>query len=464
MRRRRTGLLLVLILVAAACGGAGVDGEASTGADDGRSPDVAAPDPPAETDDDTDPPTEAGDGTDGSEAAPLTASYRGVTEDRILVGVAMIDFARLQEFGVDIEGIDPMIWAPAWAQAFNERGGARGRMMEIVVSTFLPVGSTESDRTCTELTQDEEVFVVLGAMLNENPLCVTELNQTAYVGMFGLSADRQERSIAPFFASEMAVDAQRRNALRALIEQGTFDGVDLGVYWEEGDENLATEVVLPLLDDAGINVVETVTQLDYGDDSVAAAGAIDSLFAALEGSGADMYLNISGLVQFNRAIDRNRPNVPFVLLNGQMTSGAIISTSGYDPDVLVDAIGVTAAKPTPDEWRADPGWQQCLDEINRSGLGEFVAQEMSDGLVGGLGQACQAFRLLEHLLLTADPVLTPDALRAAADATGELRLPGMGAGSLGPGKYSVGDEVRYYTYDPELQIMVPEGDPIVVVD
>lgn len=64
--------------------------------------------------------------------------------------------------------------------------------------------------------------------------------------------------------------------------------------------------------------------------------------------------------------------------------------------------------------------------------------------------------------MTAGPDLTPDALLEAADATGELLLPGMIAGSLGPGKYSVGDVVRYYTYDIDNKLMVPAGDPIVV--
>ena len=65
-------------------------------------------------------------------------------------------------------------------------------------------------------------------------------------------------------------------------------------------------------------------------------------------------------------------------------------------------------------------------------------------------------------MIAAGPDLTPDALLAAADATGELLLPGMIAGSLGPGKYSVGDVVRYYTYDIDNKLMVPDGEPIVV--
>lgn len=467
MRRVWLVTLVVLSLIAAACGddsdsddgaavGDGSDAVESDASDDGGSG-SDSDDGGSDTDTNDD-----GDAATTDEPVELTASYRGVTEDSIKVGVAAIDFEALQAFAVEIDGFPSEIWAPAWAQAFNDRGGAHGRMMETVVSTFLPVGTEEVDATCAELTQDEEVFVVFGAMLGDSPLCVTELNETPYVGMFGLTDERLERSIAPFFASEMAADAQRENSLRALIDEGTFDGVKLGVWWEVADDPVAENVVLPLLDEAGVDVVETVVLGDFGDDTAASEASADTLFAALAGAQADMYLNISGLVSFNRAVDRNSPGVPFVLLNGQVTNSAIVSTSGYDPDVLADAIAVTAAKPTGAEWRENPGWQQCVAEIEAYDPESIDIDDIDDSVAEGIGQACQGFRLLEHLLVNADPNLTPEAMVEVADATGEFLLPGMAGGSLGPGKYSVGDAVRYYTYDPEQQIMVPEGDPIVV--
>ncbi len=477
MRRLCMVVLVAASLLAVSCGsGSDGDGEeqvtpTDTKTTESDTPDTAAPDsddfdadtPAAET-----PESGDSDGEDepGSEPEPepvvLTDSWTGVTAETIKVGVAGIDFARLQEFGVDIEGIATDIWAPAWADAFNRRGGALGRMMEVHVRDFLPIGSVESDAVCAELTEDEGVFVVLGAMLGDNPLCVTQLHETPYVGLFGLTAERAEKSIAPFLASEMAADLQRGNSTKTLIRDGTFDGVKLAVFWEIADEPVADDVVLPMLEEAGVDVVATGTLLDYAGDVPASEAAIDVVFQNFAAAGADMYLNISGLVPFNRAIDRNRPRVPFVLLNGQLTNSAIIATSGYDPDILVDAIGITASKPTLEEWLATDEWQVCVDEINAYSPGTIEVESLPEGLVEGIGQACQGFRLLEHLLIAAGPDLTPDALVAAADATGELHLPGMIAGSLGPGKYSVGDVVRYYTYDIDNTLMVPDGDPIVV--
>lgn len=478
MRRSWFVLLLTASLLAVSCGGGSdVDSEGGTAPTDAESTESTTPDDTATDGDSTDEEipdadtsesSDSSSGSDGTDEEPepepvvLTDSWTGVTAETIKVGVAGIDFARLQEFGVEIEGIATDIWAPAWADAFNRRGGALGRMMEVHVRNFLPIGSVESDAVCAELTEDEEVFVVLGAMLGDNPLCVTQLHETPYVGLFGLTAERAEKSIAPFLASEMAADLQRGNSTRTLIRDGTFDGVELAVFWEIADEPVADDVVLPMLEEAGVDVVVTGTLLDYAGDVPASEAAIDVIFQNFDAAGADMYLNISGLVSFNRAIDRNRPGVPFVLLNGQLTNSAIVATSGYDPDILVDAIGITASKPTLEEWLATDEWHVCVDEINAYAPGTIEVESLPESLVEGIGQACQGFRLLEHLLIAAGPDLTPDALVAAADATGELRLPGMIAGSLGPGKYSVGDVVRYYTYDIDNTLMVPDGDPIVV--
>ena len=476
MRRSCLTVVLAVSLLALSCGnGSESESEGETTPTETESSQAETPSDTASAGDSTDEETpdaetsassEGSGGTDETDEEPepvvLTSSWTGVTPETIKVGVAGIDFARLQEFGVDIEGIATEIWAPAWAAAFNQRGGAHGRVMEVFVRNFLPVGNVESDAVCSELTEDEEVFLVLGAMLGDNPLCVTQLHETPYVGLFGLTAERAEKSIAPFFASEMAADLQRRNSTKALIDQGTFDGVKLAVFWEIADDPVAEDVVLPLLAEAGVDVVETGTLLDFSGDTPASEAAADVLFQNFAAAGADMFLNISGLVPFNRAIDRNRPGVPFVLLNGQLTNSAIVATSGYDPDILVDAIGVTASKPTLEEWLADDGWHVCVDEINAYSPGTIDKDTLSESLVEGIGQACQGFRLLEHLLMTADPDLTPDALVEAADATGELLLPGMIAGSLGPGKYSVGDVVRYYSYDIDNKVMLPDGDPIIV--
>ena len=58
--------------------------------------------------------------------------------------------------------------------------------------------------------------------------------------------------------------------------------------------------------------------------------------------------------------------------------------------------------------------------------------------------------------------LTPATWLAGAESLGELELPGLPFGSLGPTKHSVGDAIGVYTWDAATKEMVPSGPPIEV--
>ena len=127
MRRLCPVVLVAASLFAVSCGsGSDDDGAEQTTPSDTEATEAETPDTTALDSDDSDTDTpdaetsESGDGTDGDgedepepEPVVLTDSWAGVTAETIKVGVAGIDFARLQEFGVDIEGVTTDVWAPA---------------------------------------------------------------------------------------------------------------------------------------------------------------------------------------------------------------------------------------------------------------------------------------------------------------------------------------------------------------
>ena len=122
---------------------------------------------------------DAATATSGATAEPS----QGVTDTEVAVGVAWIDAQEiLDQFGVDI-GVYPVEdLFQAMAEGVNARGGVADRDFWVVASTFIPTETEEIDRVCTELLQDEEVFVVAGTLLGDQALCVTELHGQPYVG------------------------------------------------------------------------------------------------------------------------------------------------------------------------------------------------------------------------------------------------------------------------------------------
>ena len=134
----------------------------------------------------------------------------------------------LDQFGVDI-GVYPVEdLFQAMAEGINARGGVADRDVRVVTSTFIPTLSEESDRVCAELLQDEEVFVVAGALLADQPLCVTELHGQPYVGAFGETPEIQERSEGRFFAVELDFAGYTLAAVQEMIDAGDLDGREVG--------------------------------------------------------------------------------------------------------------------------------------------------------------------------------------------------------------------------------------------
>ena len=472
MRRTATILILTLVLVAAACGSDDAD-SADSGAEPTGEPTVEPTAEPTDAateappDEPTEEPTEAAaEGAPVEEPAELTATWKGVTEDTIRVGVADIDAEAVLEFGVELDVLDANKVYPAFAQAFNEAGGAHGRMIDVTVELFLPVGNAESEAACTLLAEDVEVFLAVGRMLGDNPLCFTELHETPYVGAFGLTPERDERSNGQFWSFGMENQRQRGDSVMALHEAGVFDDASVGLYWSQVDRPVVDDVVRPLLDELGVEVVSEAQLDDYAGDTAATEAALEIIFERFAADGADTLLNVSEIVSFSRGVERSGYEGQLLYLNGQMTNESLVAESDFDPDILIGAVGAAGAGATFEEKLNDELWLECVQVLNEyGGFDEpLVAEELEDAIADYIRGTCATWRLMEAMLVAAGPELTPDTLREGAESLGEIQLPATFAASLAPGKHDASDAVRLFEYDPDAVVFVPASDPVVAED
>ncbi|OWY59174.1 hypothetical protein B7486_76000, partial [cyanobacterium TDX16] len=179
------------------------------------------------------------DGGGSDEASSFDYSgvaTQGVTDDTITLGVADVDPGALAELGVeDVELAPTEALYEAWIDELNAAGGIEGRQVELAFRPFVPFVDAEAEAACTELAQDEQVFLAIGIFLDDGPLCFTETNEVPYLGLFSLSPEREERSVAPFFAVEMSDDRQKLGGVQELADAGTFDGQSVALVWDTGD-------------------------------------------------------------------------------------------------------------------------------------------------------------------------------------------------------------------------------------
>ena len=478
-------LLVALALVAAACGGNDDDSSADTAEPAAAQEQTAAPaeetaeapaeetveapaeepaEEPAEqpADEPADEPAEApAEPTPAPTPVELIASYQGVTETEIAVGVAAIDPVQINEmFGIDI-GIFPVqdLYA-ALSEDLNERGGIHGRNVVVHVISFLPIGSTDSERVCTELIEDKKVFVVIGQFLEDNALCITELHGHPYVGHFGENTERQERSNGLFFATEMKQTRMRVGGTAEMIRAGDLDGYNVGIYYEAPPDKEYADAVEPLLEEAGINVVGIYSPGSPTTDTVQNEQNTDNISTRMEADGVDLILNLSNVYGIIGSVQRIGWEVRIAHTNGQAADRLTIADDqGLEDEYMARTFAVTTNKPTSEEALADPGVQQCLAVFEERTSNEPL-DLTNDDIVNGITNHCRAFALTVKILEAAGGNITPETFRAAAEGLGTFDLPAMINASITADKHSAGSLVRRYEYFPEVRTYLPVGDPI----
>ncbi|MEM9202110.1 MAG: hypothetical protein AAGC53_10635, partial [Actinomycetota bacterium] len=264
---RLLATLFALSLLAAACVSTeddeGADGETETTNDD----DASASEPEEEADpepveDEADEPADdeatVEDEAEADDPVELTASWRGVTEDTINIGVSMLDFALLKDMGLSPSGWGDQqaVWQ-ALIDDLNARGGINGRQVSAIYEFYSPIDAADAERACTVMHQDNETFANLGGFVgpagSADP-CIVGTNSTTMVGGEIGSDEELSQANAPWFHSAPTVEFQTFNLLNLLVQTGEADGA---VVFTMGGAAAADEegLVLDALEERGIEVV-----------------------------------------------------------------------------------------------------------------------------------------------------------------------------------------------------------------
>ena len=477
-------LLVAVALVAAACGGNDDDGTADTAEPAATEEQMDAPaeapvEEPAEepgeapAEEPVDEPAEApveqqADEPEDAPAEPtpeptpivLTASYQGVTETEIAIGIAAIDIEMLASLGIDLSPFPVKNFYAALAEDLNQRGGVNGRDVAVHVSLFFPIGPTPNEETCLELMEDKRVFVVIGQFLEDYALCITETYGHPYVGHFGENTERQERSNGLFFATEMNQTHMRVGGTVEMIRAGDLDGRNVGIYYEAPPDKEYADAVRPLLEGAGINVVGVYPRGAPTGDTVTDQQNTDNISHRMEADGVDLILNLSNVHGIISSTERIGWDVPIALTNGQAADRTTISDDlSLSNESLARTFAVTTYKPSPEEAIADHGVQQCINAYEERFGDEPLDLDDSE-VVLGITTHCRAFVFTIKILEAAGGNITPDTFKAAGEGLGTIDLPAMSGASLSADKHSAGSHVQRYEFDPEARTWLPVGDSI----
>ena len=188
-----------------------------------------------------------------SEPPPaLPASWAGISEDTITIGVVWSDLDELREMGlVDINyGDIELVWQTV-IDDINARGGIGGRTLEMIFDQYNPVLSSSVEEMCIRLTEDNTVFAVVGSLAGpalEGILCFIELQETMVLG--GVHRpELLDRAKVPWITTEWSQERRYAALLRLYQQQGLFGGRMALLDDHREHTGLTNDIVLPALAD-----------------------------------------------------------------------------------------------------------------------------------------------------------------------------------------------------------------------
>jgi ABC-type branched-subunit amino acid transport system substrate-binding protein len=381
--------------------------------------------------DDEDSGTDAGttttlDGASGDTSTTAevpTGPAPGVTDDAIKVGVTYVDLEAIRE----LTNLDHGDYEAAYRALFddiNAKGGINGRKIEPVFAPINPVGTQPAEEACVKLTQDEEVFVVLGFFQADAVLCYIETHETAVIGGT-MTPDRLQRSTVPWFTAEPSSDLEA-DTIRQFAADGLLDG-SVAVVSTLQDETALHQTVEPLLDELGVDPVETAV-IDAPENDVAAQNAAVAVIAErFRSAGATKVLVVGtgGLTWANGVESTGfRPQLLFTNVNS--ISAYTEDAAGRDDTVLEGSVVGGLYGPATDSFHTD-SMQGCLATLQSAGITVGDPADIPAGepepYVSAFN-ACRNVALFQAIAEAAGEQLDYGTFRQAGDELGEITIPG----------------------------------------
>lgn len=424
--RKLAALFIVLLLLGVACKPADPEDEATTAT-------TAA-------------------STGGTSEPVVDDRAPGVTDDSIKIGISYPDFDALGD-AVNIDHGDYEAAYNAVIDDVNARGGVNGRTLDVVYGPVDPSSPTSTDEVCTQLTQDEQVFVAMGLFYGEAVLCVVNVNETAVIGG-DMNDERLAQARAPWFAIAESSDSQV-DAVETLIENGDLEG-QVAVLLSDQDREVYESRITSVLDDAGIEVVETGV-LDTGLDPEQLTAESKTIMQRFEATGAPTVLALGSATSAAVSDGLEGSDYdPQLLFTSTTSVNAYARDETRDATVFDGAIGVGVFGPNQAIYELGGKTEECLDVVRDAGITITPPEDVAEGepnpFVSALA-ACQQVALLTAILDGAGEDLNYGTFQTAGNELGEIELPGEPEPFFfGPPPSSDGDRHLYrYVFDADTR-------------
>jgi hypothetical protein len=388
---------------------------------------------------------------------------QGVTASTITVGIPYVDLATVdQQFGLKInQGSYPDAYTALFNQ-INARGGINGRKITPVFVAVNPTGTAAAATSCTQLTEDNHVFVAFSPL---SPICYLE-HGTPTIG--ATVAGTVSAGAAQNFTVTPPATAYDPTQFAVLAAKGQFKGKKVGVFGGAVTDQSEVSVVDGALKKDHVDVVQSAVDSAPQTDQAASDQQQAVIAQRFESSGVNEVVAVgTGSASWLEAEDTNQAtyNPTWMATNWSDLAGVLTGKS-FNPKYLTNVVATFPQTSQANQW-SDPLIQDCVSTIKKaypndaiaSPVGQTAGDSSNDTYVSAMS-ACSYVAMFDAIAKAAGKTLTVASFTHAGYGLRNLKVPGAGTVSFGPGRaYALGS-VYLAHYDPTTKQLVINAKPV----
>lgn len=399
------------------------------------------------------------------EAGASSPADQGVTSTTIRIGISVINFAALQAVGVTLNDGNYQDAVSALTAYMNAHGGVDGRKVVPYFAEANPAVASSTASSCTELTEDDKVFIVLFPVY---PDCFQQTHDTPVMG--GVLPGTLPASAAPDFSLTPPDAAYDPVQLAAFDKRGAFKAKRVGLFYGPDDVSEAN-VVQADLKKLHVDVVSSADDSVTATDTVAVDQEAQTIALRFEDAGVNEVVGVggTGAAVWPRALQDNQSTYrpPWIATNETALASYAASTKGGNP-YLDNVMAATTMPSAPRVWM-NPAMQRCAAIVRKAYPSDAIAPPAnpnspqaassgSDTTYAAVEAACVYLALFAKIANAAGKSLTVASFTKAGYQLRNVTLPGGGGSvSFGPDQpYAIG-KANVVVYDPRSGQLVPAG-------
>jgi len=413
------------------------------------------------------PTTSPSSGSSGSNAPISKTIGTGVTDDAIKIGVALVDFKCIAPY-IQTTRIDEYKVYDAFIADINAKGGVAGRKLVPVYHTFCPIVPAPALALCTQFTEDEQVFAVLGDFVDltgQAQPCIANQHKTVLITI-NLTQEIIDSAPGGMILGFGVLQERRVSILLQLLQkEHTLDGKKVAVLGEATTRKAVNDVLVPGLQKMGAKLGHTAILTISGADTTAATSQLLSFIEKWKTEGVNAVF-LAGLQvsaqQFVPDLVKRMPGVMLLADNNTVGSyGQNLQKAGVRPNPyegIITASGLSAK-----QYDQTDNWKTCAAVYEKYFHKEAPDQETDVpgpdnhtlDITGSITDACAELTIFKQIGDRVGRYLNNENWRNVVDHFGKIPVMQSLYGSIHAGKYDASDTFALVAYDSSIP---PDGD------